>query len=779
MMRIIGYCALPALLVGLSACGGGGAVGSTPTPSPTPSPTPTPTPAPAPPSVVIAPAPTPTPTPTPTPGVTFNTAEYNRSSGLPYHNAITAYQAGASGAGITVGVVDTGLTDVNGEFAGRISAASRAFGSNANYQDVEGHGTAVAAVIAASRNNQRVMGMAWGANVMALRTDDQGDCDDDGCSHPTSAITNAIDHAWQNGARVINVSLGGGAAPNSLLQAVKRATAAGTIIVISAGNNEDGEAPLVAPDALAQSFADPAYSNGLVIIASSVNDNDTVSSFSAGVQGFESVSMAALGNRVLTFDHTGAAFLYSGTSFSAPQISGAAALLAQAFPNLTSKQIVELLLSSARDIGAPGNDARYGVGILDINAAFKPVGTITIAGSKVTLETTGPSSLSAPMGDATPAAISSVGLDRYQRAYQIDLTPAFVQRGVPRALAAALDVTQRQINVGTDALSASFSIQPADDRVAAADPLAFAQRDTERSRLSAGTLMARLSPSARLVLGLRTGIGAIERRLADQPNQSFLIAERGFEGNQVDMRARTAIAVSQQAARGLTITGGFESGEMNPPSDRRAFSDAAADRDTPYQSASITVDFVRHGFGLSLGATALNETSSALGARFSPNLGAQSARSLFARLGAQAELPGKVRLTANWQHGQTRAAAGGLLRDGGMLMSRSWSADLARRDLFARNDMIGLRVSQPLRVIASRFKVVLADAWDWEQQVATERSVALNLVPQGRQRDYELSYGRGIGPGWLGANLYLREQGGNIATMPDDLGMALRWSMGF
>ena len=779
MKRLIGYCALPALLMGLSGCGGGGGVGSTPTPSPSPTPTP------APPSVIITPAPTPTPsptptpTPTPTPSVSFNTAEYNRSNGLPYHEAITAYQAGASGAGITVGVIDTGLTDVNSEFAGRISSNSRAFAGNATYQDVDGHGTAVAAVIAAARNNQRVMGMAWGANVMALRTDDRTDCDDDGCSHPTSAIASAIDHAWQNGARVINISLGGGAAPNSLLQAVKRATDNDTIIVISAGNNKDGEAPLTTPDALARSFANPAFSNGRVIIASSVNADDTVSSFSAGVLGFEAVSMAALGNRVLTFDHTGAAFLYSGTSFSAPQISGAAALLAQAFPNLNGKEIVDLLLASARDVGAPGDDARYGVGILDIDEAFKPVGTLAIAGSKVALEVNAPSALSAPMGDATPAAISSVALDSYNRAYKIDLTPAFVQRGVTRALAASLDVTQRQVNVGTDAMSVALSVQPAADRAAAADPLTFAQRDAGRARLNSGTLMARLSPNARVVLGLRTGIDGIERRLADQATPSFLMAEQGFDGDQVDMRAGTAVAVSQRVGRGLNIIGGFETGEMSPPSYARALGDAADVRETPYQAASVTVDLARHGLGLSVGATALNEPSSALGARFSPNLGAQSARSLFMRMGAHMALPGDVTFSANWQQGWTRAAAGGLLRDGGMLVSRSWSADVARRDLFARNDMIGVRVSQPLRVVASRFDVLLADGWDWQQEIATERTVALNLVPQGRQRDYELSYGRGIGPGWLGANLYVREQGGNIATMPTELGVALRWSMGF
>ena len=51
-------------------------------------------------------------------------------------------------------------------------------------------------------------------------------------------------------------------------------------------------------------------------------------------------------------DQTGAQFLWSGTSFSAPTISGAVALMAQAFPNLTGKQIVEILFNSADDLGA-------------------------------------------------------------------------------------------------------------------------------------------------------------------------------------------------------------------------------------------------------------------------------------------------------------------------------------------------------------------------------------------------------------------------------------------
>ena len=59
-------------------------------------------------------------------------------------------------------------------------------------------------------------------------------------------------------------------------------------------------------------------------------------------------------------DKTGTQFLWSGTSFSAPTISGAVALLAQAFPNLIGKEIVEILFDSADDLGATGVDSTMG-----------------------------------------------------------------------------------------------------------------------------------------------------------------------------------------------------------------------------------------------------------------------------------------------------------------------------------------------------------------------------------------------------------------------------------
>ena len=133
----------------------------------------------------------------------------------------------------------------------------------------------------------------------------------------------------------------------------------------------------------------------------------------------QSFYLTALGVRVRAPDETGAQFLWSGTSFSAPIISGAVALLAQAFPTLTGSQIVDLLLRTATDLGDNGTDAIYGRGELNLTRAFQPQGQQSIAGTPIPVPVGSTGSLAGPMGDATGAAgPQAVILDSYGRAFQ-------------------------------------------------------------------------------------------------------------------------------------------------------------------------------------------------------------------------------------------------------------------------------------------------------------------------------------------------------------------------
>ena len=143
----------------LSACGGGGVASTPPTVS-------------APPVV-----PPPPPPPPPPPVTNFATAEFNRSDGPSFHNAVAAYQAGASGTGVTVGVIDSGIDPNSHEFTGRIHPQSfDAAGGGRALGDEDGHGTEVSRVLAAAKDDRDVHGIAFNATILALRADTPGSC---------------------------------------------------------------------------------------------------------------------------------------------------------------------------------------------------------------------------------------------------------------------------------------------------------------------------------------------------------------------------------------------------------------------------------------------------------------------------------------------------------------------------------------------------------------------------------------------------------------------------
>jgi subtilisin family serine protease len=167
----------------------------------------------------------------------FNDVEYQRSNGAVSSGAIHAWNAGGTGKGVKVGVIDSGINPNLAEFAGRIDPASRDIVANRGVTDTEGHGTAVSAVIAAARNGAQNIGVAFESTIISLNTSNPNDCEDKkGCKHNDSDIARAIDVAVANGARVINISLGGEGIGTAMTSAVRRASTAGVVMVISAGN---------------------------------------------------------------------------------------------------------------------------------------------------------------------------------------------------------------------------------------------------------------------------------------------------------------------------------------------------------------------------------------------------------------------------------------------------------------------------------------------------------------------------------------------------------------
>lgn len=737
----------------LSACGGGG-VNSTPAPTPTPTPVPTPTP---------APTPTPTPAPTPTPTAGFDTAEYRATVGAVSASALSAYQRGATGAGIGVAVIDTGIDLQSSEFGGRLSASSADIAGNGTLDDVDGHGTAVAFTLAGRRNGVGTHGMAFDATLIALRADRPGTCtgnstggaEEGGCRFDTSTLARGINAAVTAGAKVVNLSLGGTSSTADFRTAVARATAAGLVVVIAAGN--DGAAE---PDALAAFAGDPAL-RGQMIVAGSVTGADGIAGNSNRAGSLAAHYLTAVGVDVRAPDANGQTLLWTGTSMAAPQISGAVALLAQAFPNLTGAQIAELLLSTARDAGAAGTDPVYGRGILDLRRAFQPVGATSLAGSTLAVPVDGGALLSAPMGDARPTGSGAVILDSFGRAFAIDLGAGARTAPPTRLLATGPAVRTVAAGNGAMAVRASF---------AAAAPLPGA---APPSRLVAVTGEGRLGRDTVLAMGMGIGAESLRSDLASFAGAGFLAARPADAGLGFNAISGGAASVRHRLGA-LGVTAMADAGDVLTPETGARHGWHRSN----YARAGVALDGAAGPVAGTFGVTRLSERDTLLGARLGAALGAPAGRSWFGDARLRFERDGWT-AGASFRRGRTRARVTGL--DGkGLLRSEAYAVDLGRRSLWMGDDLLAFRVAQPLRVTGGGLDLQLPTDWDYgSSSVSGWKTQRLPLVPRGREVDAEVRYALPIGPGLAETSLYWRREPSHRADLPNDIGSLVRYGFRF
>jgi hypothetical protein len=292
---------------------------------------------------------------------------------------------------VKVAIVDSGIDAAHPEFAGRI-AAGKSFVASPWDVDADGHGTFVAGEIAASPNNDiGIAGLAFNAQLLVAKV-----VESDG-SIPLKAEVAAIRWAADQGARVINLSLGAARDPlNSRLDsyspleqaAVDYAVAKGAVVVAAVGNG---------PQSPATPWPFAGYPAALphVIGVSAVRRDGSVPEYSNRDAVYNDISAPGDGifstiPRSLVTDPTCGDGPFSdcskteefrdaiGTSFSAPQVAAAAALLIGQNPQVTPDQVSWLLERSATDESPAtgcatcplGRDRFSGWGRLDIAAAL-------------------------------------------------------------------------------------------------------------------------------------------------------------------------------------------------------------------------------------------------------------------------------------------------------------------------------------------------------------------------------------------------------------------------
>ena len=257
-----------------------------------------------------------------------------------------------AGRRATVAVIDTGADCTHPLLAGRVSARSYDFANNtANVTDVNSHGTATAGLVADLTPDE--------VDVMVLRV-----YDDDNLSKPSLVLT-ALEYALENGATVVNMSLGW---PNAiekgysfLNSVLAQAYASGVVVVTAAGNRSQSN-----PGA----NADDVYpANQAAVLTVSGVDRDLAFDGGYSASG-ASVDLCAPGTSVSVAAPDGGMTTRSGTSFAAPHVAAAAACVQLAQPGVTAARVRQTLYGYAEDLGAPGRDDRYGYGLPVLTQCF-------------------------------------------------------------------------------------------------------------------------------------------------------------------------------------------------------------------------------------------------------------------------------------------------------------------------------------------------------------------------------------------------------------------------
>jgi serine protease len=310
--------------------------------------------------------------------------------------------AGAPGGrGVTVAVLDTGVAYENrGRFrrSPDLGAASFVPGydfvaSDTRPDDENGHGTFIASVLAEQTDNGRdLTGLAYGARVMPVRV-----LDADGLGDAAS-IGRGIRFAARHGAKVINLSLEfDPSTPRSqipeVLSAIRYAHNRGVVVVAASGNEAEASAAypakagnVISVGATTEHGCLADYSNtgaGLDIVAPGGGSDadlsdDPVHCRPASRPGRDIYQLTFTGSSPRRF---GLPSGYQGTSMATPHVAGVAALVIASRVigrDPSPKAVEQRLEATARDLGTPGYDARYGFGMVDAGRATAP--PVTAAG---------------------------------------------------------------------------------------------------------------------------------------------------------------------------------------------------------------------------------------------------------------------------------------------------------------------------------------------------------------------------------------------------------------
>jgi len=689
-----------------------------------------------------------------------SSSEYLFQWGVGAVNTFPAWGAG-TGSGIVVASLDTGANASHFELQGRIAAG----GSTGDVDGGGGHGSTVAGIIAANFNGSGMVGIAYNATVLPV-----GVADSNRIAGAGSAAAGFNLAASRGDVRVVSFTVGTIFA-DPLNGSILNTISAGKSVFIRAGNNFQTNPDV--PPSVYNNF------NGGGLIVGAINSSGQIAPISNKAGAAANVYIVAPGVAIRGPGNTSndGFVTWTGTSVATAHVAGAAALILSQNPGLSNQQVIQILVDSASDLGAPGVDAIYGRGLLNVGNALSAQGGVSSSSSGSGGLGAGLIAIGVGGGlayfwsenqKAKNTLEKTLVFDKYDRPYIMNLDKALNTRNNTATLFNVMNMFDRQTRSVDVAMSDNLSLavhtrtSNPSDYIFLKDSDPFLEdydvlNDRDFSLKMAGKFRNGLSFNIQHNYAPSSGFdNAAGLSLSDNFiwSNSYGASYMGFG------RIADSMSVGYQPAQKFSFQ--FGANRLDDGLENGLNSEAMMLEGTYFPTEKSSV---------SLRVSNLNENGNLLGGSAGGVFSVSQATTTAVGLTGKYKLFEKFSLFASFTEGFTNVdeQKGSFLQDFTGVRSQSWGAGVIGSDLFRYNDRAGFAVSSPLRVSNGDADLIVPQSLDSFRNVITDKT-RVSLSPEGNEIDVEAFYRMNLSHNTqLGTSVTYRNTGASTSNYGDGL----------
>lgn len=688
----------------------------------------------------------------------------------PYANQL----ATGNGAGVTVGVVDSGVQVNHPSLKGQVIATYNAFTGGTDVTDQMGHGTHVSGLIAGtSAYGGLTEGVAPGAKLVMAKVFTTG-------SSSSVTIGKGIDWVVNvKKAPILSLSLGAGAP--AMQFNIQNAVAKGTLITAALGN--DGKATASWP----AEFAKASWAKGQIIAVGALDANNKRASFSNYDPTLANWTVFAPGVNIASTYSTPTAqnsYVYmSGTSMATPIVAGQAALIKSNWNFLPAADIAQVIFQSATHLCSDTAtaavcgtrktaDALYGWGLINVGASLQPIGSLNVGTKTGTSVAYANTTIAAPKAGLASGlkGVNTLAVDKFNRGFVVNLA----------SVSTAATVTTNSTPVSAPSTVSAKGVKFSAEYASATN----IQNSMSLGDAGTAATLAKMSYSFANERGTSYGFGtggSAQEFFGLQSTGSAPLSLNG-EGSRFNAPYFNLAESATHAGYGMSFKDGTVI-RMGVMSQAASSSTTLLDLASPVTARTLATVELQKSFGEATGVLTvgqLQEVNSVLGMAGTGALALTTRpNTTFVTLAGSLPVAHKTTFSAMATLGQTAGYdnAGTSLIDGATASrSAAWSLGLAQKDILRNGDNLGFTMAMPLKTMSGSLQVTTAVAQDQVDGTLQYATQTVNLHPTGSEKDLELAYATPMRfGGKLTALAQVKLQPGHDADAPTQYGLGVRY----